>query len=147
MVDFDLDGTIAVKNGVVQVTKPKGNGKWPVVSPGRNVIVYYDNQLVKEPTVVFDESLLQIIPTNENPVSNFEIKISPDKSEAVLITSFQSGSVYKLKDSPPSQRLVVRGEKFGTIQPAPLQPELVYQKIKQLGIKVTIIQENVDLWY
>lgn len=143
MVDFDLDGTIAVKNGVVQVTKPKGNGKWPVVSPGRNVIVYYDNQLVKEPTVVFDESLLQIIPTNENPVSNFEIKISPDKSEAVLITSFQSGSVYKLKDSPPSQRLVVRGEKFGTIQPAPLQPELVYQKIKQLGIKVTIIQENV----
>ena len=43
----DLDGTIAVKNGVVQVTKPKGNGKWPVVSPGRNVIVYYDNQLAR----------------------------------------------------------------------------------------------------
>ena len=140
----DKDGLIAITNGVISHTRPVGNGKWPVIVPGRNVSVYYDNELVKQPTVIFDGRLLQIVPPHKDPVSEFKIRISKNQTEVVLAVRFKPGKIYRVPDCMPAQRLRIEGQVASELPPCPIDEELVYAEIRRLGIKVPIMREVIQ---
>ncbi|MGI6149685.1 MAG: hypothetical protein ACOYEU_10070 [Limnochordia bacterium] len=47
-------GRLAIKNGRVHMLKPRGYGSWPVIIPGENVEILYEDQLVTGPKVIDD---------------------------------------------------------------------------------------------
>lgn len=142
--DLDRDGTIAVSGGVISHTKPAGKGKWPVIIPGRNVSVYYDNQLVTQPTVVFDGNLLQVVPAQKAPVSKFKVHVSEDRTEVVLSVRFVPGKIYRAPDCLPAQRLRIDGQAAGEIPPEPIDEGLVHAELKRLGIKAPIMRKVIQ---
>lgn len=142
--DLDRDGTIAVSGGVISHTKPAGKGKWPVIIPGRNVSVYYDNQLVTQPTVVFDGNLLQVVPAQKAPVSKFKVHVSEDRTEVVLSVRFVLGKIYQAPDCLPAQRLRIDGQAAGEIPPEPIDEGLVHAELKRLGIKAPIMRKVIQ---
>ncbi len=44
-------GRLAIKNGRVHMLKPRGYGSWPVIIPGENVEILYEDQLVTGPKI------------------------------------------------------------------------------------------------
>lgn len=136
----NIDGTVEISEGVIKLQHPQGNGKWPMISSGSHVRLFYNKNEIKEPTVIFDSSLLEFSLIDEPPHSSFKITVSKDKTEVILITKFKAGQKYGLVDCEPTQKLVLNAEVVSGILPEPINPQEVYQELQSMGIKVPILR-------
>lgn len=130
----DIPGRIGIFDGKVRMEKPKGLGSWPVVIPGDNVEVYYENTRITGPTVIEDVRDLDIVTSSIPAESNFEIIVSPDKMEAVLVVNFQAGKEYAVEDNKFTRKLTVKAKVVREIPPKPINPLFVTEELRKQGI-------------
>src|SRR5690554_1954841 len=139
------DGLIQVIKNQIKVTRPQGNGKWPVIVPGRHVRLFYDGQEIKSAKVIVNSSLLEVELINEPPESKFELIVSEDQTEVRLKTEIKPGKQYGLVDVEPKQKMTIQAELLKTtIWPRPIDSSLVYSQLAQMGITVSIDNSKIE---
>lgn len=136
---FDLPlvntpGCLGIFNGQVKMEKPKGLGAWPVIIPGDNVEIYYENVCITGPTVIEDVRHLEIHTPSLPAESAFEIVVSPDKMEATLIVTFRPGEEYELEDAKYTRKLTVKAKVLREVPPKPINPVFVIEELRKQGI-------------
>ena len=109
-----------LKQGKVRMEKPKGLGSWPVIIPGENVEVYYEKERVTGPTVVEDANVLDIVTPSMPAKSTFEIEVSPDKMEVILVVTFKTGKIYAVEDHSFTRKLTVKAKVVTETPPKPI---------------------------
>ncbi|MDN5276527.1 MAG: uncharacterized protein PWR01_492 [Clostridiales bacterium] len=109
--DKAIDGTVEIKDGVVRVKNPVGGGKYPsLVVNDQNIEVYINGQRAVGSCVVTEKDWIQIIPREIPPVARVEVKITPDKMQAILKIERIPGRKYFLRDVKASNSIVVSGD-------------------------------------
>lgn len=136
-------GRLGILNGRIQMLKPQGYGAWPVVVPGENVEIFYKKQRVAGPTVIEDVRELEVITPSLPAASSFEVSVSPDKMQAILIVSFKQGKEYTLVDVDFTRKLIVRAKLGREIQPQPIDPVLVLKELRGRGVTGQVNYEQI----
>ena len=124
--------------------KPKGLGSWPVIIPGENVEVYYEKERVTGPTVVEDANVLDIVTPSMPAKSTFEIEVSPDKMEVILVVTFKTGKIYAVEDHSFTRKLTVKAKVVTETPPKPIDPAGVFEELQRLGIEVPVYHDVVQ---
>jgi hypothetical protein len=136
-------GRLAIKNGRVHMLKPRGYGSWPVIIPGENVEILYEDQLVTGPTVIDDVRNLKVVPASAAPASSFEIVVAPDELSVSLSVTFTPGREYQLVDADYARKLTVQAKLVRETPPTPIDPALVLQELREQNIRGEIDYEKI----
>ncbi|NLJ79716.1 MAG: DUF342 domain-containing protein [Firmicutes bacterium] len=138
--DPDKPGKLAIVDGELMMKKPQGRGRWPTIAPAKGglVKVFCGDQEIKTPFVVEDVSKISFEICSKPASSSFEIIISSDKMEVWLETKFIAGTEYQISDRDYTDQLVVNASESGKILADPLDPDLIFNQAKDLGIKVDL---------
>ncbi|HPT61231.1 MAG TPA: FapA family protein [Bacillota bacterium] len=137
-------GRLGIIEGKVRMEKPKGLGSWPVIIPGENVEVYYEKERVTGPTVVEDANVLDIVTPSMPAKSTFEIEVSPDKMEVILVVTFKTGKIYAVEDHSFTRKLTVKAKVVTETPPKPIDPAGVFEELQRLGIEVPVYHDVVQ---
>ena len=128
------DGTIAIKSGEVTVIAPQEFGKFPTIIAGDNVEVYVDGNKIIKPTIVTEDSLVEIKTLNTIPTAMIKVKISEDKMKANLIISKKTGKKFAIVDSGPKSETLVTTKCIAEEQPSNVNFDEIIDMLKDKGI-------------
>lgn len=128
------DGAAGIKDGKLIVRYPKGMGKYPSITKSEGTKILVNNEEVDGTLLLTEDLQVEVLPDNEKPESIFEITISPDELEAYLTIRIKKGRTFRLLDQEQSLHLIPTAEIVEEINPKPIKPNLVTEKLKTLGI-------------
>lgn len=141
----DNNGLLSIINGKLRLKPPGQNGNWPIIKPCENVTLMLKGKEVKEPIIIKDVDHIEIKPKNKPAESKFYLHLSPDKTEAILETEFIQGESFYIKDVEDQYELTVEAVHYKTIPPSYINEELVYEKLRQMGVTLDIDKNAVTL--
>jgi uncharacterized protein (DUF342 family) len=129
-INEDLWGKIWVKDGAIFCKNAPD--KYPLVSPGRGIKLYKNDELVEKTVVIDEDDVLHVELQDEMHEPSWELKLTDDKMEAILEVVPGMRIFRRLKDSPPSDyvQLEVEEKKVAII----MKTEPIMDKLKELGI-------------
>lgn len=100
-----MDGLLEYSGGRLQLTPPRGSGRWPVLIPGDGVEVRVDGQVVKGPVVVTRGMRVEVRVRDHDPVRRFRVSLGEGCMTAVLELEGRRSPRPQLKDAGPSRIL------------------------------------------
>jgi uncharacterized protein len=113
----DQDGWITIKNGQVVVCNPRGLGKFPTLSPDKNVQIFVNDEKIVQNTFVHEGDRIELQPLNTEPSLALEVKLSSDKLKAFLQIRKKTGKRYVVEDFPPTGEATVKASITQVIWP------------------------------
>jgi len=138
------NGTISIKDGQVFINRPHGSGRYPIIKPGPNVTVNINGKEIKTERVVFATDVVEIKPENEVPESSVDVEVSDDGMEAYVTINRKHGAIYKIVDSEPVSKLIVKAAEVESIPADEISVEDVEQALAEHGVVYGINQQQIE---
>lgn len=138
------DGALLITEGKLDIIPPKIGGNWPILKPSENVCILLNGKEVKEPILIRNVDDIEIKLKNKEPKSNFYLHMSDDCTKITLETEFISGETFRIKDTRAQHELEIEVLTDEVIEPLPIKEELVYEKIKELGVILDIDRDVIS---
>ncbi len=143
LVDLpDQDGWVSIKNGQVAVGNPRGLGKFPTLSPDKNVRVYLNGKEIHRTAFVHEGDIIELQSLNTEPFLALEVKLSSDKLKAFLHVHKKPGKRYVVEDFPPTGEGLVKACSAQVIWPQ-LTLRLVQDLLQQSQVAYGINEEAI----
>ncbi|GAB6173378.1 FapA family protein [Paradesulfitobacterium aromaticivorans] len=144
----DQDGWVTIKNGQVIVCNPRGCGKFPTLTPDKNVQVFLNGEKIVRTAFVHEGDSIKLQPLNTEPFLNLEVKLSSDKLKAFLQIHKKPGKRYVVEDMPPTGEATVKASIAQVIW-----PQLTFEQVRDLlhqnqvvyGINEEAIRQALEL--
>lgn len=140
----DNDGALLITEGKLNIIPPKPGGNWPILMPSENVCIMLNGKEIKEPIVVRETGNIEIKPRNKQPESKFYLHLSDDCTKITLETEFLPGQTFYIKDAKAQHELEIEVLEDQPIEPLPIREELVYEKIKEIGVTLDIDRDAIS---
>jgi Predicted polymerase, most proteins contain PALM domain, HD hydrolase domain and Zn-ribbon domain len=135
-----VNGTVEIKDGILIVTDPSGEGEKASIAPGKNVRIIINGMETTGYTMVSKESDINITCLNEEPKREYSISISNDCMSAFGQAHYTDGTQDKLRDFPPALKTLIEAE---IIQCACYTLDEVRDVLKDKGIVYGISDDNL----
>lgn len=138
----DEDGTVAIIDGVVRVKPPKGNGRFPVLSPGSGVNLLVNGVKASGPIIVVPEDCIEVEAVPARPFKRLEVAVSRDQMTAELIVYPPYQIVKRIQDAGPAPilELKVREE---AISVPPVTVEEAYEELRMANVVFGLLNDEV----
>jgi hypothetical protein len=141
------DGGVEIKQEIVSVSDPEGNGRYARLKAGEGIEIYLDGEKIKNESVVFADSKIEIEKENQEAKKDFSLELKNNALEAYLNIELQPSYQRKIKDHPASNSLEVEAEKineeYPTIEKSEISILLLKNRIRY-GVKKELIEEIVQ---
>lgn len=141
--EADRPGLVTVKDGRLLVTEPKGDGEWPVITPGKNVRVLVNGEPIEERYRLQPGDQVEIEPDSSPPGADVNINKSQDGLTATAQIVRKPGYRYKLTDVPPASFLVINAFQKEIIPPPELTVEHVKEALSRANVTFGIDEEAI----
>ncbi|MHB1405124.1 MAG: flagellar assembly protein A, partial [Desulfitobacteriaceae bacterium] len=143
----DQDGWVSIKNGQVIVCNPQGLGKFPTLSPDKNVQIFLNGEKIVRNAFTHEGDRIELQPLNTEPSLALEVKLSSDKLKAFLQVRKKPGKRYVVEDFPPTGEATVKASIAQVIW-----PQLTFEQVRDLlhqnqvvyGINEEAIRQAVE---
>lgn len=142
-ISQSADGTIAIKNGKVIVTAPRGFGRFPILYAGENVDIYINGKKIESPTIVNNDDQVEIRTKDTLPSIDLAVELTADKMKAYLVVKRIQGIKFVIPDCPPLTELKVTAKVVEKIDPPPLHFQQIIDFLKDNGIVYGVDQEAI----
>ena len=139
-----VDGRISVIDGVVSIIPPEDGGRWPVIRPGRNVILRVNGEAIEDKRVLGPDDTVEIIPADEEPICEIKVSISSTKMQAVASVHRQAGKRFEVSDVPESQFARITAELSEITEPPDPSVQDVMDKLAEAGVVFGIQQSAIQ---
>ncbi|KNZ69819.1 hypothetical protein Tfer_1429 [Thermincola ferriacetica] len=136
-------GLAGIKEGRFFVINPSGD-QYAVVKPGEHIRLIVNGNEVEGESIISEEDEIKIDLLHEEPQSDLELKISPDKLAAYLRLATKPGVKYKLKDQPAAPRLTLLTEVEEILELPPPTPEEVRKFLENQEVVKGIIDDAIQ---
>ncbi len=130
----NADGQVFVNSGSVGIQPPRGNGKYPTITPGDNVTVYVNGEKISDTTVLTGKEDIVAIPYREPPELEYFIEVDDRMMNAYLTVLYKQGKQYKLVDSGPVKDLTVTAKFDQEIAPPKLNYNTVLKELERKNV-------------
>jgi hypothetical protein len=139
-------GKVEIKQGKILVSNPEGNGRYARLKPGKEIEIYLDGEKLKEESVVFADSKIEIKKENQEAKKELSLELKNNAMEAYLNIELQPFYQLEIKDHPPSNLLEVKAEKvkeeYPGIEKSEISIFLLRNRVRY-GVKKDLIEEIV----
>lgn len=135
-----VDGLAGVSGGALVVRDPGPGGRPAVVTPGAHVLLWVNEQPVKESQVVLSTDRVRVEGETREPESAIDVTVAPDGLSCTLSVRRRPKEVYAIEDAPPANRLVIRARLVEQELP-PLDAEQVLARLAAAGVTYGIDHE------
>jgi len=129
----NLNGKIAINNGILQIIPPQEGGEPPSIQPGLGVKVFINGQEVTKITSVQPEDQVEILLDNKPVTREMEVKIPLDQMEAYLDIFMEDGLENTLDDYPAKSNLLVEGKRK-ELKPVPWTKTELEEALQKAGV-------------
>lgn len=140
------DGLAEIKQETILVSDPEGNGRYARVKAGEGIEIYLNDEKIKEESVVFADSEIEIEKENQEAKKELNLELKNNAMQAYLNIEFEPSYQLKIKDHSPSNLLEVEAEKINEEFPKIEKSELSVFLLKngvRYGVKEEVIEEIV----
>ncbi|MGB9885460.1 MAG: DUF342 domain-containing protein [Moorellales bacterium] len=142
LADDQLDGRVAIKDGVVVVIDPRPGGRPAVLGCGPHLRMWVNEVPVSEPRPVTSSDQVRLEAETVEALSTVEVEVTPDKMSCLLRVRRQPREVYAVEDAEPANHLIVKARLIESSLP-PLSEEEVLAKIAAAGVVWGLDREAV----
>lgn len=129
--ETDSEGKVWVKDGVILGNPTEF--KYPTISAGEGIILYKNNEVVKDTTVVTINDRFDIQVQDEISETKWNVKLDDTKLHAILHIEPGKKLIRKVKDSEPKEHLEIKVEELVEIQNG-LEYKDIIQKLESLHV-------------
>lgn len=112
-----LDGSIQIIDAKAQVIDPGENGLAAAISPGKNVHIIVNGELIEKPTEVYAKDEIVLIPVQTEPTWETKLRVSKDKLEAFLMVRKTLGETFFIPDAKPRREVLVNAQVAERVEP------------------------------
>ncbi|MGL5354741.1 MAG: flagellar assembly protein A [Clostridium sp.] len=141
----NINGTIAVKNGVVIVRNPKGNGEYAKVIAGDGGRLCVNGNKVSSWTIVKETDEIEYTREAVKGKRNINIKTNEDETEASITIYYEAGLEYKIKDSKENIELTLELDEVKSDLPPLYKAKEVIEHLQKNRIIFGIDREKIKL--
>lgn len=138
-----INGTIAIEGGAITITPPGEGGSPAKIQPSPGAKVLVNGEGVMKSTPVLDTDIVEILLDSVPPVREIELNISNTQMEAYLEITLKKGREVFLKDSPPTNYLVVATE-TKDVDPLPVTTQELRDLVEEKGVFFGIDEEALE---
>jgi len=140
-----IDGTIEIKEGVARVKNPVGGGKYPsLIVNDQSIEVYINGKRAVGSCVVTEKDWIQFIPKKIHPVTRVEVKVTPDRMQAILKIERVPGRKYFLRDIEASNSVMISGDYEEIPAPDISVSQCIQELIKNGVLPEFILIEEIE---
>ena len=140
----DRNGTVSIKDGIINVKNPKDGGRFAAIIPSKGIKLLVDDKECSSRVEVKEESKIEIIFNEETPIRELKVNISPDKMKAFVSIAYIPKKVYKLQDAPEANTVVLKYNIADKVFPPSYTSKELEENLKQYLVIHGIIKENFD---
>lgn len=136
------DGHIMIKNGIIKVTNPTYDGRYPyIIADDKNICVHVNGEEKTGSFVVTEEDEVKLEPLKSDPITKVSVYISEDNMKAVLNIKRQEGKKFYIKDAKDDIKVeVISG--FERIEPQNVTFVECIMALIAAGVKMDFIDTN-----
>lgn len=128
-----IDGVVEIREGEILVTAPEGDGRYARLQAGEGIEIYLNGEKLKEESVVFADSKIEIEKKNKEAKKNLSLELKNNAMQAYLDIEIEPSYQIKIKDQPPSNLVEVETEKIN----------LKYPKIEKSELSIILLKNRV----
>lgn len=139
----DKNGTIQIKDGKIFIKNPKEGGRPATITTRNNITVTVDGEKVVSRSAVNEESNIEVIINEEEAKRHMDLRTSSDKMEAYISIKYKPNTTYKLKDTEPTNSLLVEIDLKEEIMPPKFKVSEIKSELLSRNIKYGIIETNI----
>ena len=141
----EINGTIEIQQGRIIIKNPCQGGKPAVISSMNNITVIINGEKANRRMPVTTESKIEFVFKEEDAKRQMNLRISEDKMEAYISILYKPSTIYKLKDTKPTNIVTIDLETKEEIMPpkfteSEIKNELLNHNIKYGILKMSIIK-------
>lgn len=111
------DGSVQIVNGKVIVIDPDRDGLAATISPGENVHILINGQLIDKPTEVYSKDEIALVPIQTDPSWEPELRLSKDGLKAFLTVQKIPGQKFFVPDAKPKREALINAQVAEVIEP------------------------------
>ncbi len=132
--NLHINGTAAIREGELSITKSEGTGQAATIAPGNNVEIMIDSRIIQSEEQINDEQKIVITPATIEPIRELGLKVSKDKMTAELHIDYRAGKRYLLDDTGFMEQLMINCTRAEPIeQPFTLQEVLDFLNERRIA--------------
>ncbi|MCY9692934.1 FapA family protein [Paenibacillus alginolyticus] len=139
--EADLAGKVWVSNGLIFCKDAED--KYPLIAPVKNIQLYKNDVLVERTEIISELDVLRVDLQDEELAPSWELKMSPDKMEVVLVVTAGFKVITRLKDKEPSNYIHLELEEKRI--PVTMDTAPVMHKLKELGVTFGVSYSDIAL--
>lgn len=142
-MELPIDGRISVTNGVISIIPPDAGGRWPVIRPGRNVILRVNGEAIDDKHILGPDDTVEAIPADEEPICEINVSVSSTKMQAVASIQRQAGKRFGISDVPEAEFARITAELVDIVEPPEPSVQDVMDKLSEAGVVFGIQPEAI----
>ncbi|HHW39030.1 MAG TPA: FapA family protein [Bacillales bacterium] len=136
-------GKVWIESGIIHCVDPAGDKEKLMVHIPPMVLLYKNNELMKEKGTISEQDQLKVDFKNEEIETKWKIEITKDRLTATIKVEPGTKTIYKLRDQKPAREVTLEATK--TVLPnLTLTAEDIHKRLMNLGITAEIQNEQID---
>ena len=139
----ELDGTIAVLDGKVEITDPAEGGRAAKILPTDFMKIYVNNEEIVKPVEVFLSSTIVFVIEDKEAARSLDISISPDKMSAYISVSYISRIKFGINNSEKSNNLQLTRKIIEETPPPKYNIKEIKEELAKASVTYGIIEKNI----
>src|SRR5690554_401819 len=145
LIKDNSDGLVWVEDGQLKIEVPRGLGRYPRISAGKNIELYVDGERLSEDEeiVINSKNQVKIRGINGEKRFDYRIAISEDNMKAYLIIEIKPYTEYRVVDTSPASFLMIKAELIEESYPE-IPVKEIKAEIKKMGISYGIREEELN---
>ncbi len=135
------NGFVEIKNGILTVSNPKEDGRYPSISiDDPNIDVFVNDKQVEKAIILTEQDNVKFIPKTIEPITKITIELSEDKMQATLKIHKEKGKSFFVKDANRDVNIRICS---GYKEIAP--PNVTFEECIQTLTDANIVFESIDI--
>lgn len=139
----EIHGTIEIQQGKIIIKNPKESGKPAMISPSNNITVTVNGEKINSRTTLYEDSNVMVTINEVEAKRLMNFKINPDKMEALIGITYTPKIIYKLKDSGPTNSLLLESDVKEELMPPKFTESEIKSELLNQNIKYGILMMNI----
>ncbi len=111
------DGSVQIIDGKAIVIDPDSEGLAATITPGENVHIVVNGQLIDELTEVYSKDEIALIPVQTEPGWEADLRVTGDRLEAYLKVIKTQGYRFFISNARPKREVIIHAKMEEAIEP------------------------------